>query len=213
MRKIVYAAMALVLAACNKPAPPQAQAAAPEAVQAALTEQQTRIAAAHAEPGDTQNAYQFEFPGLMISRVPLSAFRGDVVLVVNTASKCGFTPQYEGLQQIFSEYHARGFEIVGVPSGDFMNQELGSSQEIAEFCRLNYGVTFPMAAKTDVVGPHRHPFYQWAEAQMGDSAVPKWNFHKLLLDRQGRLIAAFPSNVTPTSEQVRAAIASALAPS
>ena len=132
------------------------------------------------------------------------------MLVVNTASKCGLTPQYEGLQEIYTEYHARGFEVVGVPSGDFREQELGSSEEIAEFCRLNYGVTFPMAAKTDVVGAHAHPFYKWAETQLGESAVPQWNFHKLLLDREGRLIAAFPSAVTPTSDDVRRAINAAL---
>jgi glutathione peroxidase len=137
--------------------------------------------------------------------------QGEVVLVVNTASKCGFTPQYEGLQAIYSEYHAQGFEVVGVPSNDFGGQEPGTAEEIQEFCELNFGVTFPMTAKNAVTGAQRHPFYQWAEAQLGQSAVPGWNFHKLLIGRDGHLIAAFPSDVEPTSEQLRAAITQALA--
>src|SRR5262249_17232280 len=122
-----------------------------------------------------------------------------------------FTPQYEGLQQIYGEYHDRGFEVVGVPSNNFGGQEPGSAQEIQEFCALNFGVTFPMAAKTEVVGDAAHPFYRWAHARLGESAVPKWNFHKLLIGRDGRIIAAFPSAITPTSEELRGAITTALA--
>jgi glutathione peroxidase len=189
-------------------APAEAQAPAGD-VAAAVAQQQQRFEDV-APAADANSAYQFEFPGLMTDRVPLNAFRGEVVLVVNTASRCGFTPQYQGLQQIYSEYHNRGFEIVGVPSNNFGGQEPGTAQQIEEFCRLNYGVTFPMAAKTDVTGAQAHPFYQWARTQMGSRAVPQWNFHKLLLDRNGRLIAAFPSNVTPTSDQLRTAINAAL---
>jgi glutathione peroxidase len=208
-------AAALALAACNR-APPAPSAEISEARRAAVTaavqEQRSRFAAApDPAAADPATAYQFVFDGLWTERVPMTAFEGDVVLVVNTASRCGYTPQYEGLQAIYDEYHARGFEIVGVPANNFMGQEPGSAEEIQEFCTLNYGVTFPMTAKTDVVGEERHPFYAWAETQLGAPAVPEWNFHKLLLARDGRLIAAFPTATEPTSEEVRAAIAAALA--
>jgi glutathione peroxidase len=212
---ILMAAFALVLVGCNQAPPPPSAEVAEEraaAVAAAVEQQRTRFAAAPAlNTSDPASAYQFEFTGLWTERLPLTAFEGEVVLVVNTASRCGFTPQYEGLQTIYSEYSAQGFEVVGVPSNNFAGQEPGSAQEIQDFCSLNYGVTFPMAGKTEVVGAEAHPFYKWAEAQLGDSAVPGWNFHKLLISRDGRLIAAFPSDVEPTSEQLRAAISAALA--
>ncbi|HET9229921.1 MAG TPA: glutathione peroxidase [Vitreimonas sp.] len=208
-------AVALALAACNR-APPAPSAEVSEARRAAVTAaveaQRTRFAAApDPAAADRATAYQFVFDGLWTERVPMTAFEGEVVLVVNTASRCGYTPQYEGLQAIYDEYHARGFEIVGVPANNFMGQEPGSAEEIQEFCTLNYGVTFPMTAKTDVIGEGRHPFYAWAETQLGAPAVPEWNFHKLLLGRDGRLIAAFPTRTEPTSEEVRRAITTALA--
>jgi glutathione peroxidase len=212
---ILVLAAALTLAACNR-APPAPSAEISEertaAVRAAVEEQRARFAAApDPAAADRATAYQFVFDGLWTDRVPMTAFAGEVVLVVNTASRCGFTPQYEGLQQLYDEYRAQGFEVVGVPANNFMGQEPGSAEEIQEFCTLNYGVTFPMAAKTDVVGEGRHPFYAWAETQLGEAAVPQWNFHKLLLGRDGRLIAAFPTRTEPTSQDVRAAITAALA--
>ncbi len=214
-RRLLLAVTLLALAACNRaPPPPSAEVAQQRnaAVQAAVQRQEAMFAAAPAvATAGRDTAYQFEFTGLWTERVPMTAFEGNVVLVVNTASHCGYTPQYEGLQAIYTEYHAQGFEIVGVPSNDFAGQEPGSSADIRNFCALNYGVTFPMTGKTDVVGEHAHPFYQWARAQLGESAVPGWNFHKILIGRDGRLIAAFPSNVTPTSDQLRAAITRALA--
>ena len=141
----------------------------------------------------------------------MAAFQGEVVMVLNTASRCGFTPQYDGLLQIYDEYHAQGFEVVGVPANNFNGQEPGSAEEIQEFCTLNYGVTFPMAAKADVIGDARHPFYAWAEQQIGESAVPRWNFHKILIGRDGRIIAAFPTRTEPTAEEIRTAITAALA--
>jgi glutathione peroxidase len=213
-RRILLAAALFALAACSRaPAPPTAELSAERtaAVTAAVEAQRQRFAAAPDPAGaDRSTAYQFSFPGLWTDRVPMTAFAGDVVLVVNTASRCGYTPQYEGLQQIYEEYQARGFEIVGVPANNFMSQEPGTTEEIQEFCTLNYGVTFPMAAKTDVVGETRHPFYAWAETQLGEAAVPQWNFHKLLIGRDGRLITAFPTRTEPTSEEVRSAIAAAL---
>jgi glutathione peroxidase len=211
---MIRAALAFAAACSRAPAPPPADVAQAraEAVAAAVQEQNARFAAAPAPSAtDPASAYQFEFVGLYAPRVPMTAFEGDVVLVVNTASRCGFTPQYEGLQQIYDEYHAQGFEVLGVPANNFGGQEPGTTEEIQQFCAANYGVTFPMAAKTDVVGENRHPLYSWAEAQLGESAVPQWNFHKLLIGRDGRLIAAFPTRTEPTSAEVRAAITEALA--
>lgn len=204
----------VVLVACNRaPEPPAPDVAADRqaAVQAAVAEHERRFGEA-AEPAaaDTNTAYQFQFTGLWTERVPMTAFTGEVVLVVNTASECGFTPQYEGLQQIYSDYRARGFEVLGVPSNNFNSQEPGSAEQIQEFCTLNYGVTFPMAGKTEVIGADRHPFYAWAQQSLGDSAVPGWNFHKILIGRDGRAIAAFNTRTEPTSEELRAAIEGAL---
>jgi glutathione peroxidase len=212
---ILVLAAALTLAACNR-APPAPSAEISEertaAVRAAVEEQRARFAAApDPAAADRATAYQFVFDGLWADQVPMTAFAGEVVLVVNTASRCGFTPQYEGLQEIYTEYHDQGFEIVGVPSNNFNGQEPGTAQEIQDFCSLNYGVTFPMAGKTEVVGDQRHPFYAWAQTQLGEPAVPQWNFHKLLIGRDGRLIAAFPTRTEPTSEEVRVAITQALA--
>lgn len=211
--KVLFAA--IVLASCSRaPEPPTAEVAQErtEAVSASVQEQRARFAAAPpVTSADPATAYQFEFEGLYAPRLPMTAFQGEVVLVVNTASRCGFTPQYEGLQEIYNEYHGQGFEVLGVPANNFNGQEPGSTEEIQEFCRLNYGVTFPMAAKTDVVGESRHPLYAWAQIQIGDAAVPQWNFHKLLIGRDGRIIRAFPTRTEPTSEEVRAAITAALA--
>jgi len=223
MKKLYGALIAGALAigvgaiAWSQPALPQPTEAEVQArsaaVMASLQVQRQRFDAAPAPTAaDSQTAYQFNFEGLMLPHVPMTAFRGEVVLVVNTASKCGFTPQYAGLQQIYNEYHARGFEIVGVPSNDFGGQEPGSAQEIQQFCQLNFGVTFPMAAKGDVIGNNRLPFYAWAQDRLGDSAIPRWNFHKILIGRDGRAIAAFPSAVTPMSDQLRTAINAALGP-
>jgi glutathione peroxidase len=214
MKRLVILAAALALAACSRaPAPPAADVAAERsaAVAAAVQQMETRFAAApDPAQADRATAYQFTFDGLFTDRVPMTAFEGDVVMVVNTASRCGFTPQYEGLQAIYDEYHARGFDIVGVPANNFMGQEPGSAEEIREFCSLNYGVTFPMAAKTDVIGEQRHPFYAWAETQIGEAAVPQWNFHKILIGRDGHVIRAFDTRTEPTSEDVRNAINAAL---
>lgn len=212
------ACAALALAACSPAAPPAADVSPTveqeraEAVAASVAAYQERFdAAAPVSAAPANTAYQYEFEGLSTARVPMTAFEGDVVLVVNTASKCGFTPQYEGLQQIYTEYHDQGFEVVGVPANNFNGQEPGTAEEIREFCALNFGVTFPMAGKTDVIGEQRHPFYGWAETQLGEAAIPRWNFHKLLIGRDGRLIAAFPSTAEPTSDEIRSAVTTALA--
>lgn len=213
-------ALIAVLAACG-PAEPVAETetaaaeeelAPTEAVNAAVTEHQALFAGAPpVDQAPEGTAYRFAFEGLSTPSVPMTAFEGDVILVVNTASKCGFTPQYEGLQTLHVEYGAQGLAVVGVPSGDFRDQELETAEDIREFCTLNFGVTFPMAGRTHVIGDDAHPFYQWARAEMGEAAVPAWNFHKLLIDREGHLIAAFPSTTEPTADEIRAAVESALA--
>lgn len=167
--------------------------------------------AAKAAPAAATSAYAFTFDGLTGGSIPLAAYKGKVVLVVNTASKCGFTPQYEGLQKLYDARKAQDFVIVGVPSGDFAGQELETSKEIAEFCKLNYGVTFPMATKQHVVGKEAHPFYKWALSSFGPSTEPKWNFHKILIGKDGEVVAAFGSRTAPDGPEIAAAIAKAQA--
>lgn len=155
----------------------------------------------------TQSAYDFTFHALQgDDDLPLAAYKGKVLLIVNTASQCGFTGQYDGLEKLYKTYEPRGFVIIGVPSNDFGKQEPGTRDEIARFCRLNYGVTFPMAAKEIVTGNDAHPFYKWAREQVGWLAAPKWNFHKYLIDRRGKLIDYFHSNTAPDSEKLITAI-------
>jgi glutathione peroxidase len=129
---------------------------------------------------------------------------GRVMLIVNTASKCGFTPQYDGLEAIYARYRERGLVVVGFPSNDFGGQEPGTEKQIQDFCRLTYGVQFPMFAKTRVRGPDAAPLYRYLADVSGDT--PRWNFHKYLLDRQGRVVASFPSEVSPQDERLIAAI-------
>ncbi|MGD2112248.1 MAG: glutathione peroxidase [Gammaproteobacteria bacterium] len=132
------------------------------------------------------------------------AFGGRVVLVVNTASKCAYTPQYEGLEALYERYRARGLVVAGFPSNDFGGQEPGTEQQVSDFCRLTYGVRFPMFAKTRIRGPEPAPFYAHLMAVTGDT--PRWNFHKYLLDRQGRVVGSFPSQVTPDDARLVEAI-------
>lgn len=131
-------------------------------------------------------------------------WRGRVVLIVNTASKCAFTPQYEGLEQLYAQYRERGLLVSGFPSNDFGAQEPGTEQQIRDFCRLTYSVEFPMFAKTRVIGPDADPLYRHLAAVTGDT--PRWNFHKYLLDREGRVVASFPSQVRPDDPQLIQAI-------
>jgi glutathione peroxidase len=139
----------------------------------------------------------------------LCQFSGKVLLVVNTASYCGFTPQYEGLEKLHSQYGQRGFAVLGFPSGDFGNQEKSTNKEIAEFCFNTYGVRFPMFAKTSVAGPAANPLFAALASSTGEP--PRWNFHKYLIDRQGRVVKAFSSKVTPLDPQVTREIEAALA--
>lgn len=136
-------------------------------------------------------------------------YGGDVLLVVNTASKCGFTPQFEGLEALHAKYRGRGFAVLGFPSGDFKAQEFEDESEIQQFCKLTYGVKFPMFQKVHVVGPEATALYKQLAAASG--AAPKWNFHKYLVGRDGRFIAAFGSKTTPDDKALVAAVEAALA--
>ena len=121
---------------------------------------------------------------------------------MNTASRCGFTHQYADLQSAWERYRERGLVVLGVPSNDFGAQEPGTESEIKEFCEVNFNVDFPMASKVNVKGDAAHPFYRWAADELGVAAKPRWNFHKYLLDRDGRVVASFPSQVAPEDRRL-----------
>jgi glutathione peroxidase len=136
-------------------------------------------------------------------------YGGDVLLVVNTASKCGFTPQFEALEALHAKYKSKGFAVLGFPSGDFRAQEFDDEKRIQEFCTLTYGVKFPMFEKVHVIGDEATPLYKRLAATAGEA--PKWNFHKYLIGRDGQLIASYGSKTTPDDAAVVAAIEKALA--
>ena len=159
----------------------------------------------------SMSAHDFEFPGIEGGALPLKAWRGKPILVVNTASFCGYTPQYKDLEALWEKYKARGLVVLGVQSNDFGQQEPGSAKEIKAFCE-SYDVSFPLADKQKVVGADAHPFYRWVAAELGDAGVPRWNFHKYLIDAQGEIAGAWPSRVTPLSKEVTEAVEQALKP-
>jgi glutathione peroxidase len=156
------------------------------------------------------SAHDFEFISIDGKSIELSEFSGKPVLVVNTASECGLTPQYSQLQALSEKYAARGLVVLGVPCNDFGGQEPGTEADIKSFCSTKYKVTFPMTSKCQVVGENAHPFYKWANEQAGSASVPKWNFHKYLIDGTGQLSGVFESKVSPTDAEVTAAIESEL---
>ena len=146
------------------------------------------------------SVYDFSAADIMGREVPLGDFRGRVLLIVNTASKCGFTPQYEGLEALHRELSPRGFAVLGFPCNQFGGQEPGDAEEIASFCRLNYEVSFPLFGKIEVKGPQAHPLFSWLTGQapglLGTRAI-KWNFTKFLIDRQGAVQGRFAPNQKP----------------
>jgi glutathione peroxidase len=151
------------------------------------------------------SVYDFKVPGLDGKTIDLSKFRGKKLLIVNTASKCGYTPQYADLEKLYEQYKDK-LTIVGFPANNFHQQEPGTNAEISEFCKKNYGVTFPMAEKVDVIGENTHPLFKYLteEAKKLGVADPVigWNFTKFLIDENGKLIAVFPSKVKPMDEQI-----------
>lgn len=158
----------------------------------------------------TMSGFDFTFNGFDGKPLPLEQYRGKALLVVNTASECGYTGQYAGLEEIWQDYKDKGLIVIGVPSNNFGGQEPLKGEQIQNFCKLNYGVTFPLADRTDVKGSGEHPFYKWAEQQAGEAAVPKWNFHKILVGPDGKVAATFATAVEPTSDQMRKAVVAAL---
>jgi len=150
------------------------------------------------------SVYDFKVEGLEGGTIDLSQFKGKKILIVNTASKCGFTPQYKELEQLYEQYKDK-LVIIGFPANNFMRQEPGTNAEIKEFCEKNYGVTFPMAAKVSVKGDDIAPLFKYLDAEaekIGISNPIKWNFTKFLIDEKGKLVTVFPSKVKPMSEEV-----------
>ena len=145
-------------------------------------------------------AYDYEFKGLEGNIIKLSKYKGKVIVVVNVASRCGYTPQYDGLQLLWSNYKNKDLVVLGVPTNNF-RQEPGSNKEIKDFCETNFGITFPMTEKTNVIGGNSHPFYKWAKKDFGISAIPKWNFHKIIIGKNGKVIDTFSSITKPSSKK------------
>jgi len=153
---------------------------------------------------DGTSAFSFSFESIDGSQMDLSQYKGKALLVVNTASLCGFTGQYEGLQSLWEEYKDKGLVVIGVPSNNFKGQEPGSDGEIKEFCETTFGIDFPMTSKVNVTGKDVHPFYVWANSQSGQE--PKWNFYKYLINKEGNLDSWYSSVTKPSSKKIKIAI-------
>jgi len=155
-------------------------------------------------------AYDFAFPGIDGGIVRLADYQGKPVLVVNTASRCGYTYQYEKLEALYQQYRDKGFVVLGVPSDDFGGQELDTEAEVKDFCETNFAIDFPMTAITPVKGKSAHPFFTWARAVLGPENAPRWNFHKYLVGPDGKLVGAFDTRIEPDAPEVKAAVEKAL---
>jgi len=171
-----------------------------------LTLKRARNLEAHAA-----SAHQFSFRKLdHAGTIDLADMAGSVLLVVNVASACGYTPQYRELETLHAAKNPRGLVVLGVPSNDFGAQERGPESAIRDFCDTAYHITFPMTGKVEILGAGRHPFYQWIADTAGSPALPRWNFHKYLISRQGELIDGFASSVSPLGREMMCAIDQAL---
>ena len=177
---------------------------------AALMGSDTTAQGATPQPAGTGPAHQFSFTSIDGAPMSMADFAGKAVLVVNTASRCGFTPQYDALQSVWETYRDRGLVVLGVPSNDFGGQEPGTEAEIKAFCETNFSVDFPMTEKQVVVGAGAHPFYRWAAEAGGPDKVPGWNFHKYLIGPDGQFVAAIPTRVSPTDPRAIETIEKAL---
>ena len=156
----------------------------------------TAQASQKAKQVENMSVYDFKFTKIDGGNLPLSEFKGKTLLIVNTASRCGFTKQYEGLQDLYAAYKDKGLVVLGVPANDFLGQEPGSNEEIKTFCETTFGITFPMTEKVHVKGGDAHPFYLWASKQE-NGGTPGWNFHKFLISPDGKLVASFDSKTAP----------------
>lgn len=154
--------------------------------------------------------YEVDFKSIKGEKMQFRQFEGKAVLVVNTASRCGYTSQYAGLQELYETFKDQGFTVLGVPSNDFGGQEPGTEEQIQTFCEMNFGVTFPLTSKVNAVGPNQHAFWQVAKQELGDKAEPNWNFHKVLVGPDGKVLQAYPSGVKPADAELVADIERAL---
>ena len=150
-------------------------------------------------------AYNFKFNGIDGTQINLTDYENKVLVVVNVASRCGFTPQYSDLQKVWEDYKDKDVIIIGVPTNNF-KQEPGSNEEIKDFCETNFNINFPMTEKIDVIGKNAHPFFKWARENYGNGAIPKWNFHKIIIGKDGKVANTFSSITRPSSEKFRKAI-------
>ena len=155
-------------------------------------------------------AYDFNFNDLDGTPLNLKEYKNKVIVVINVASQCGFTYQYTDMQKVWEKYQVKGVVILGVPSNDFGSQEPGSNKEIKNFCEAKFGITFPMTEKVNVKGEKAHPFYIWARENHGKSAIPKWNFHKIIVGKNGKVLNTFASITNPSSNKFIKAIEKAL---
>ena len=159
----------------------------------------------------TGNAHDFAFQKLNGGgELKLADFKGKALLIVNVASQCGFTPQYRELQALWEAKGKAGLVVIGAPCNDFGGQEKASEEEIGAFCDSSYHVTFPLTAKVEIAGSHRHPFYQWIASELGADALPRWNFHKYLIGKDGELLDAFASKAAPLGAEILSAVEKAL---
>ena len=155
-------------------------------------------------------AYEFKFNDIDGSELNLSDYKNKVIIIINVASKCGFTKQYEDMQNIWEKYENKGVVIIGVPSNDFGNQEPGNNKEIKNFCEAKFGISFMLTEKVSVKGDKAHAFYKWAEKNHGKSAIPKWNFHKIIIGKNGKVNDVFTSITNPSSKKFIKSIEKAL---
>jgi len=150
--------------------------------------------------------FDLNIRGIDGKQINLNKLKGKTVLLVNVASKCGFTKQYEGLQSLYEKYNSKGLVVMAVPSNQFGGQEPGSNVEIKEFCEVNFGITFPITNKVNVKGINVHEIYSWAKDNFGNSTIPKWNFHKILINNEGKIVDTFSSFTKPMSKKIITAI-------
>ena len=153
-------------------------------------------------PANNKSLYDLKINSINGNELNFSSMKGKTILLVNVASKCGFTAQYNELQELYEKYQDKGLVIIGVPSNQFGSQEPGSETEIKDFCETNFNITFPMTSKYDVKGDEAHPVYLWAKETYGKSAIPKWNFHKILINKDGKIEDTFVSFTNPLSKKI-----------
>ena len=151
---------------------------------------------------NTKTFFDFKINSINGEELDLSSFKGKTILLVNVASKCGFTNQYDDLQKIYDDFRDKGLIVIGIPTNQFGGQEPGSEKEIKNFCETNFNITFPMTSKYEVKGDNAHPVYIWAKDTFGKSTVPKWNFHKILINKNGKVVDTFASFTGPMSKKI-----------